>query len=177
MELQPELITDRLILRAFTLCDSARVKELAGNKLIADVTANIPHPYPEELAREWIQSHPEKWKNKEQANFAITLRETEEVIGTISLMNLKENANEVGYWVGVDYWNNGYCTEACKKIINFGFVILKLQKIQAHHLTRNPASGKVLINSGFTHVGSSEAVCGFRNISEPTEAYEIINKT
>ena len=66
MKSQPELTTKRLTLRAFTVTDSSRVRDLAGNKLIADVTANIPHPYPESLAKEWIQSHPKKWKNKER---------------------------------------------------------------------------------------------------------------
>ena len=173
MELQPKLVTDRLILRAFALSDSPRVKELAGSKLIADVTTNIPHPYPEELAREWIQSHPEKWRNKEQVSFAVTLSDTREVIGAISLMNLKEDASELGYWVGVDYWNHGYCTEACKEVIHFGFAALKLQTIQARHLTRNPASGKVLTKSGFNHIASSEATYSVYNANVSMKVYEI----
>ena len=177
MELQPKLITDRLILRAFVLSDSSRVKALAGSKLIADVATSIPHPYPEKLAREWIQSHPKKWTNKEQASFAITLKGTGEVLGAISLMNIEENVGELGYWIGVNYWNNGYCTEACREIIQFGFSVLKLQTIQARHLTHNPASGKVLIKSGFSHVASREIVCGVRNANEMMEVYEISEKS
>jgi RimJ/RimL family protein N-acetyltransferase len=174
---QPELTTNRLILRAFTVADSLIVSDLAGNKLIADVTANIPHPYSESLAKEWIQSHSVKWKNKELASFAITLKETRQVIGAISLMNLNNNEGELGYWVGVDYWNNGYCTEACRRMIDFGFNALKLRWIHAHHLSRNPASGKVLLNSGLSHIGSSESVCGYRKEKEAIDLYEIFNNT
>jgi len=174
---QPELTTNRLILRAFTVADSLIVSDLAGNKLIADVTANIPHPYSESLAKEWIQSHSVKWKNKELASFAITLKETRQVIGAISLMNLNNNEGELGYWVGVDYWNNGYCTEACRRMIDFGFNALKLRRIHAHHLSRNPASGKVLLNSGLSHIGSSESVCGYRKEKEAIDLYEIFNNT
>jgi len=177
MESLPELTTDRLILRAFTPADSARVQELANNKLIADVTASIPYPYPEALAKEWIQSHPENWKNKKSASFAITIQETEQIIGAISLMNIKEKKGELGYWIGVDYWNNGYCSEACRKIVHFGFNTLELQKIHARHLTRNPASGRVLLNSGLIHTGSSESICGSRKVNKSMEVYEIINKT
>ena len=174
MELQPKLITDRLILRAFVLSDSSRVKALAGSKLIADVVTSIPHPYPEKLAREWIQSHPKKWTNKEQASFAITLKETGEVLGAISLMNIEEDVGELGYWIGVNYWNNGYCTEACREIIQFGFSVLKLQRIQARHLTHNPASGRVLIKSGFSHVTSRKTV---RSANGMMEVYEIFEKS
>ncbi len=177
MKSQPALTTNRLILRAFTLADSARVRQLAGNKLIADVTTNIPHPYPESLAKEWIQSCSEKWKNKELASYAITSKDTGKVIGAISLMHLNTGEGELGYWVGVDYWNNGYGTEACKKMIQFGFNVLKLKRIHARHLSRNPASGKVLLNSGLTHIGSSESVCGYRKEKEPIDSYELFSNS
>lgn len=173
MRLQPELKTERLVLRAFTLDDVPNVKILAGDKKIADVTANIPHPYPVELARDWILSHEKNWKNKELASFAITLAKSNQLIGAISLINIENKAGELGYWIGVDYWNAGYCTEACRAMIDFGFSRLGLNKIHAHHLTRNPASGKVLLNSGLSHIGSSESICGYRKEKEPTEVYEI----
>lgn len=48
---QPTLETDRLILRPFFLpTDAPDVYRLAGEREIAATTANIPHPYPEDLA-------------------------------------------------------------------------------------------------------------------------------
>ncbi len=173
MKLQPILKTERLILRPFNIEDSSRVTELAGDKIIADVTANIPHPYPEGLAQEWILSHTKEWNNNMLAAFGITLADSGLLIGAISLMSLDESEGELGYWVGVDYWNNGYCSEACRKMVDFGFNNLKLKRIHARHLSRNPASGKVLLNSGLIHVGSSKSVCGFRKEIEGTEHYEI----
>ncbi len=175
MKSQPILESERLILRPFSIKDSARVKELAENKLIADVTANIPYPYPESLAKEWILSHAEKWKDKELASYGITLTESGLLIGAISLMHLTSKEGELGYWVGVDYWSKGYCSEACKKVVDFGFNTLNLQRIHAHHLSRNPASGKVLLNSGLQHIGSSESICGYRKENESTEVYEILD--
>ncbi len=176
MEFQPTIKTRRLILRSFSIKDSSRVRELAGDKRIADVTANIPHPYPEKLAGEWILSHSEKWKNKELAAFAITLSHSELLVGAISLMNMDRGEGELGYWIGVDYWGNGYCSEACRSLVDFGFNVLNLKRIYAHHLSRNPASGRVLLNCGLTHIGSSKSVCGYRKKNESTEAYEIHKK-
>ncbi len=174
MKSQPLIKSERLILRPFDIGDSTRVRELAGDKRIADVTANIPHPYPEGLAEEWISGHSLKWINLESVAFAITLADSELLIGAISLMSLDESEGELGYWVGVDYWNNGYCSEACRKMVDFGFNNLNLKRIHAHHLSRNPASGKVLLNSGLIRIGSGKFVCGYRKENESVELYEII---
>ncbi len=175
MNLQPKLQTKRLVLRPFNLEDSEQVKVLAGDKLIADVTSNIPHPYTEDMAKEWIISHSPKWQNKELASFAIIIKESNLLIGAISLMNLLETEGELGYWIGVEYWNKGYCSEACKKIIDYGFNSLKLERMHARHLSRNPASGKVLLNSGLLHFDSNESTASNHEENEKLEYYEIFS--
>ena len=55
---------------------------------------------------------------------------------------------ELGYWVGVPYWNRGVATEAARALVAFGFGALGLHRVQARHLTRNPASGRVMQKLG-----------------------------
>jgi len=61
----------------------------------------------------------------------------------------------LGYWIGFPYWKNGYCTTAVKLLVDFSFSSLKISRIYAKHLTKNPASGRVLEKAGFSHVGST----------------------
>src|SRR5581483_12384347 len=139
---QPTLTTERLILRPFTLADAERVQELAGAREIADTTGNIPHPYPDDAAAEWINGQRQEYESGKGMTFAITLRNDWTLIGAIGIHPDKEHHRaEIGYWIGLPYWNCGYCTEAARAVIAFGFQTLNLNRIYANHLTRNPASG------------------------------------
>ena len=151
---QPILKTERLILRPFNLLDAKRVQELAGDKRIADTTLLIPHPYPDGAAEEWISTHASNAKSGDEFVFAITLKDSLELIGAIGLViNKMFNSGEAGYWVGVPYWNKGYITEALGIIIDFAFTELKLNKVHAHHFAHNEASGRVMIKNGMQKEG------------------------
>jgi RimJ/RimL family protein N-acetyltransferase len=150
----PKLKTERLILRPFTLKDSKRVQELAGDPSISDTTLNIPYPYENGIAEIWISNHEEKFKKKEALVLAITTRNEDNLIGAVSLkINTDFNNAELGYWIGKDYWNNGFATEAVNAVLEFGFNEFLLNKIYAHYLARNPSSGKVMQKVGMVKEG------------------------
>lgn len=150
----PRLHAARLILRPFRLSDAADVQRLAGDKAVADMVLNIPHPYPDGVAEKWISTHQAQFEAGEACTLAITLATTEEFIGSISLMiSRRFNRAEMGYWVGAPYWNKGYCTEAARAMLDYGFSTLALNRIHATHMARNPASGRVMIKLGMKHEG------------------------
>jgi len=60
---------------------------------------------------------------------------------------------ELGYWIAKESWNCGYATEASQAVIDFGFGTLGLHRIQARHLVRNPASGRVMEKLGMQQEG------------------------
>lgn len=151
---QPTIDSGRLTLRPFNPSDAKRVQELAGEKEISDNTLFIPHPYPDGLAEEWIGSHKPKFEKGEEVVYAITLKDTNELIGAIGLMvNKMVNNAETGYWIGKPYWGNGYATEALEVMLGYGFGNLKLNKIHANYLTKNPASGHVMCRNGMRREG------------------------
>ncbi len=60
---------------------------------------------------------------------------------------------ELGYWIGRFYWGQGYCTEAARQVLRYGFEDLKLNKICARHMQTNPASGRVMQKIGMRQEG------------------------
>ena len=152
---RPTLKTERLVLRPFTLDDAKQVQKLAGDRQIASTTLNIPHPYEDGAAEEWIGTHEEIYQSGKGVTFAITLKETGELVGAFSLLGIVEgHQGEIGYWVGVPYWNKGYCTEAGREVLRYGFMERGLNRIHARHISRNPASGRVMEKLGMSHEGT-----------------------
>jgi RimJ/RimL family protein N-acetyltransferase len=151
---QPVLESKRLLLRAFALTDAPVVQKLAGDEAIAATTLNIPHPYEDGMAEEWIGSHRERYEKGEGVIFAITLRNEMTLIGAIGLeINQLHGRAELGYWIGSPYWNKGYCTEAAEIVVGFGFDEYKLVRIHAAHFSSNGASGRVMDKIGMKHEG------------------------
>lgn len=172
---QPTLRTERLALRPFAIEDASAVQRLAGERAIADTTLSIPHPYPDGAAEEWIQSHAEGWSAGRLANFAITTPADSSVLGAVGLaIRPAHAAAELGYWVGVPYWGRGYATEASRALMDFGFRRLMLHRIQARHLIRNPASGRVMQKLGMRLEGIHRHAVRKWGIFEDVAHYAIL---
>lgn len=151
---QPVLDAGRLVLRPFDLHDAPSVERLAGACEVADTTLNVPHPYPPGAAEAWIATHAVQWAAGKNVVYAITLRSSGELAGAINLEIETMHAKaEIGYWIGVPYWNHGYCTEAGRALLNFGFETLGLHRIAGRYLMRNPASGRVMTKLGMRFEG------------------------
>src|SRR5258708_34140040 len=102
---QPTLQTSRLTLRPFKMADAPAVQRLLAAREIAEMTANIPHPYEDGMAEEWILSHTLAREDDEGASFAITLRGEESLTPTFcGAMGISINAampnSGLGYWIG-----------------------------------------------------------------------------
>ena len=154
MSITSKISTNRLLLRPFQLSDANDVQRLAGDFAIADTTLDIPHPYEDGMAEEWIKSHEQNAASGREFVFAIIQVDTKKLIGAIGLkVNSAHQNAELGYWIGKPYWNKGFATEAAQAILNFGFSDLGLERIHAHFLSRNPASGRVMEKLGMQYEG------------------------
>lgn len=149
--------TSRLTLRPFNKEDSFDVQKLIGNVNVSKSTLNIPHPYDNKQAREWIACHQLQWYQQITVTYAIIYRATGDLVGSISLMDIARAEASLGYWIGEPYWNMGFCTEASNAIIHFAFKAMALHKLTANHASNNPASGRVMRKIGMAHVGHGRA--------------------
>ena len=150
----PTLRTARLVLRPFEPTDAPRVTELVSAYEIADTTAAIPHPYVEPMADEWIRGQTAAYEAGENVTFAVTLAATGELIGAMGLrLEPDLRSAELGYWVGLPYWNHGYATEAAQAVIGHAFGAHDVDRVHATHFVRNPASGRVMAKTGMRQEG------------------------
>ena len=175
MSERPTIETECLRLRPFNLDDAQELQRLIGERDIASTTLRIPHPYEDGMAEQWIGTHQEAFDKGERVEFAIVHGEQGFLIGGIGLgINKEYESAELGYWIGKPYWNNGYCTEAAQATLRYGFEVLGLNRIHATHMTRNPASGRVIQKIGMKHEGCLRQHIKKWGQFEDFEAYGIL---
>jgi RimJ/RimL family protein N-acetyltransferase len=152
---QPTLRTAHLLLGPFEADDAAELQRLAGAWEIADTTLSIPHPYEMDHALAWIGNQRKESVRGRATNFAIRLLPGSSLIGSVGLRDIdpEHMQAELGFWIGREWWRQGYATEAAAEVIRFGFEVLGLNRIFAHHMARNPAAGQVLRHVGMQREG------------------------
>ena len=148
----PVLTTERLILSRPVEGDMQHIIHyLDSDKVYSENTANMPYPYKEADAKFLIHEVVDKgFENETDFVFAIRNKENGLIMGLIGIHHW-DKANqkaEIGYWLGKEFWNKGYVTEAMTEVLAFGFKVLNLNKMFANFFPHNPASGRVMEKSG-----------------------------
>ena len=173
----PTIDIARLSLRPFTARDAKRVQLLAGDEAVANGAINLPHPYDIGIARSWIKTHEAEFIKGNSLILAIINKSDNLLIGSIGLhINKKNKYAELGYWIGKEYWNNGFCSEAVSGIVNYAFEKLHLNKIFANFITSNVASGKVLEKNGFIKEGHFKQHVKCNGRYEDIECFGLLKK-
>lgn len=151
----PTIRTERLILRPFKLDDAAEVQRLAGDYELYKSTLHIPHPYEDGMAEEWISMHLDNFIEKGFLQLAVERAYDQQLVGCISLgtVSPKRQILEIGYWIGQDYWDRGFGTEASRAVIDYGFEHMNANRIMGRHFMTNPGSGKIMEKCGMIHEG------------------------
>ncbi len=150
------LETERLILRKFEISDAENMfKNWSSDSEVTKFLTWETHKSiddSKEIISFWIH----EYEKPDFYQWAIVLKETNEVIGSITVVKIMEQVNlvETGYAISRKFWGKGITTEAFKKVIEFLFEKVGVNKIQAKHDYRNPASGKVMKKCGLIYEGT-----------------------
>lgn len=94
--------------------------------------------------------------SKTQIRWALSEPESGKMIGDLGFNSFQERDRraEIGYGLAPDYWRRGVMTAALSTIINYGFVQLNLNKIEATVNVENERSSGLLRKLGFQHEGT-----------------------
>ena len=165
----PVQLTERLVLRLPHEEDIDAITVLADNINVARMLTRLPHPYSRDHAVDFIKLAASGAIG--QFAYAITLAETGEFIGSITLHDHKYGSGyEIGYWLGEPYWGKGYATEATAALIDLSFRELSLEQIYISAQSRNEGSKRVIEKCGFRHTGSAVGHSGVDG-DVPVECY------
>jgi len=142
------LKTERLVLRPPVLDDAAAIAALVNDRRIAQNTARIPYPYTLADAHAFLTAVD---ASDREIVFLITARAG--VIGCCGIEQRDGEEAEIGYWLGVPFWGQGYATEAARAVIDYAFGELGRVTLQAGARVSNGASRRVLEKCGFQWTG------------------------
>ena len=150
----PTIETERFILRPFRLEDIDEVARMCADETVSRFIPTMPNPYTRESAAVWLATHREKAESGKELILAITDKNQDKLMGSIGLVMTPEHKRaELGYWLGKEFRNQGYMTEAAEAAVGHGFTKLGLEAVTCHHLQPNVSSGRVMQKIGMKHEG------------------------
>jgi 8-oxo-dGTP diphosphatase len=150
------LTTERLILRPLRPADAEELHRLINDWEISRTLAEVPFPYPRELADDWIASCARQLAEGRAYHLAVTGYEGEQevIVGGVGLrLDAERRVGKLGYWVGRRFWGHGVAGEAARRLSHWALANLDLERLEATVAQENLASIAVLRRIGFRQVG------------------------
>jgi len=141
------LETERLTLRRPTLVDVKAITRLANDRRIAENTRRLPHPYSQDHAVDFVRTM------ADTRDTAFLIENNFAPIGMVGISWSENDAPELGYWLGVEHWGQGFGTEAARAIIDYFFEEFDAEHLYAGARVTNPSSRNVLEKCGFQWSG------------------------
>lgn len=123
------------------------VQRLASDPDVV-ATTNLPEPYPDDGAEQWIDYVRPRHEAGDELAFAI-LKDDGPLVGVVGLVDVTGETAELGFWIGKPFWGNGYATEAAREAVRVAFDDVGVDRVFARPLQRNDASRRVLEKLGF----------------------------
>jgi RimJ/RimL family protein N-acetyltransferase len=142
------LETERLTLRRPTLADVKAIAHLANDRRIAENTRRLPHPYLRDHAVEFVRA-----LASDGHDTVFLIESNHSPLGMVGIDWREADAPELGYWLGVEHWGQGFGTEAARAMIDFFFEEFDAEHLMSGARVANPSSRNILEKCGFQWSG------------------------
>lgn len=141
-----------IILRPVLQSDIERIAFLCNDRTISEYTLSVPFPYTIDDARHFYEHVciPDR-------TFAICTDVDQTMMGIFAIIQRDTKRHweaEAAFWMGAEYRNKGYMTEALKLGIQYIVAHMNIRRIVAFHDIHNPASGRVMEKAGMKYEGT-----------------------
>lgn len=137
------LSTDRLILNPTSLEDVDLLLKIDGQEEAQKFLGGIKDKSREERLL-FLQK---KLENPNSYSFTVSLKDGTK-IGFVGFKLIDKTA-DISYLFDADYYNQGYCTEACRKMMDYALEHYLIEKFTANTVIDHKSSQRVLTKIGF----------------------------
>ena len=168
------LETKRLWLRWPRAADAAAIGEFAAKADVAQMTAEIPHPYPPREAERFIFKARAENAAGLALHFALTQKTAARAVVGVASAHAGENQSvEIGFAVAPQLWGKGFATEAVRALIDLIFNVTPALRVVANSRVGNTASRRVLEKCGLICVGEGLEFLPARGGLYPCHHFEL----
>lgn len=146
--------TERLLLRPMRESDAAALFAIYSDPKVARYWSTPPWTSVDQ-AHALIAKHTAAMASDEYLCLAIERKSDEQFIGMCTLFKLSKQCRraEIGYGLASPAWGHGYMHEALGALLNYGFSVMSLNRVEADVDPRNEASVRSLVRLGFRKEG------------------------
>ena len=154
----PILTTERLLLRELLPTDAAAVLLFRGDPEVQRY--DDPPIQTLQEASEFILDMRVTCAAQQQQVWAVTVHGNDTVIGLVTLQFPEHRGDtyhrraELGYGLAQSSWGQGIGSEAVRAVLQYGFEVLKLNRIYADTIADNFRSVRMLERLGFVREGA-----------------------
>ena len=140
----PTLETERLLLRPMSSRDAADMFDYANRAEVTKYLLWSPHNTVS-YTREYLSYVEQRYRLGDFYDWAVVEKESRRMIGTCGFtsIDVANRRGEIGYVLSPDYHRRGYAPEAAKRVLEFGFSKLELNRIEARFMKGNEPSRRV----------------------------------
>lgn len=154
----PTIYTERLTLRRISTDDAQDMYVYSRDPevtryLLWDAHTDIRH-----TAR-YLKAVQKYYSKGLFYDWALEEKESGRMIGTcgFSRLDADNRCGEIGYVLNRDFWGRGYAAEAARAVMDIGFNVLDLKRIEARFMADNAHSARVMEKLGMRFEGIKRA--------------------
>ena len=150
----PTLETERLILRKMLVSDKEDVYAYSCREDVTEFLTWSPH-VGISYTQDYLRYIGQRYSVGDYFDWAVVEKASGRVIGSCGFtrFDYPNDAGEIGYVFHPDFGGRGYATEAVAEVVRFGFVALKLHRIEARYIKGNDRSCKLMERLGMKFEG------------------------
>ncbi|MBQ7379843.1 MAG: GNAT family N-acetyltransferase [Clostridia bacterium] len=141
----PTLETERLILRKMLVSDKEDIYAYSCREDVTEYLTWAPHTSIA-YTQDYLRYIGQRYSVGDYFDWAVVEKKSGRVIGSCGFtrFDYPNDAGEIGYVFHPDFGGQGYATEAVGEVVRFGFVALKLHRIEARYLKGNDRSCRLM---------------------------------